>query len=55
MGESVGIDSFFGVGAMPKAYSANIRGRVIARIEGRRYATRGGGTLRGQCQYRSNG
>jgi len=34
MGESVGIDSFFGIGAMPKAYSANIRGRVIARIEG---------------------
>jgi len=25
---------FFGAGAMPKAYSADIRGRVIARIEG---------------------
>jgi transposase len=33
MSESVGIDSHFGSGTMPKAYSADIRGRVIARVE----------------------
>jgi transposase len=33
MSESVGIDSQFGGGTMPKAYSADIRGRVIARVE----------------------
>jgi transposase len=33
MGESVGIDSHFGSRTMPKAYSADIRGRVIARVE----------------------
>jgi transposase len=34
MGESDGIDSLFGGRTMPKSYSADIRGRVIARVEG---------------------
>ncbi len=34
MSESVGIDSILGGQTMPKAYSADIRGRVIARVEG---------------------
>ena len=34
MSESNGIDSFLGGGTMPAAYSADIRGRVIARVEG---------------------
>lgn len=34
MGESVGIDSLFGGRTMPKSYSADIRGRVIARVAG---------------------
>jgi transposase len=33
MSESIGIDSLFGGGTMPKAYSADMRGRVIARVE----------------------
>jgi transposase len=31
--ESIGIDSLLGVGRMPKAYSADMRERVIARVE----------------------
>jgi len=34
MSESVGIDSLFGGRAMPRSYSADLRGRVIARVEG---------------------
>jgi transposase len=33
MGDSVGIDSPLGGGAMPKPYSADMRERVIARVE----------------------
>jgi transposase len=33
MSESVGIDSNLGKRTMPKAYSTDIRGRVIARVE----------------------
>jgi transposase len=33
MGESISIDSALGEGTMPAAYSADIRGRVIARVE----------------------
>jgi len=33
MSESIGIDSLLGGGPMPKAYSADMRGRVIARVE----------------------
>jgi transposase len=33
MGDSIGIDSSLGEGTMPAAYSADIRGRVIARVE----------------------
>jgi transposase len=33
MGESIGIDSSLGGGTMPTAYSADLRGRVIARVE----------------------
>ena len=33
MRESSGIDSLLGGGTMPKAYSADMRGRVIARVE----------------------
>src|SRR5207344_54712 len=33
MGESIGIDSILGGGTMPTAYSADLRGRVIARVE----------------------
>jgi transposase len=32
MSESIGIDSILGGGSMPKAYSADIRERVIARV-----------------------
>ena len=32
-GESIGIDSHLGSGTMPRAYSADMRGRVIARVE----------------------
>ncbi len=34
MSESIGIDSLFGGRTMPRSYSADIRGRVIARVEG---------------------
>jgi transposase len=33
MGESIGIDSFLGAGTMPRAYSSDMRTRVIARVE----------------------
>jgi transposase len=33
MSESIGIDSILGGRTMPTAYSANIRGRMIARVE----------------------
>ena len=33
MSESIGIDSIFGGGAMPRAYSADMRARVIGRVE----------------------
>jgi len=33
MGESTGTDSILGGGAMPKAYSADMRERVIGRVE----------------------
>ena len=33
MSESIGIDSLLGGGTMPKAYSSDMRGRVIARVE----------------------
>jgi hypothetical protein len=33
MSESIGIDSIFGVGAMPSAYFADMRARVIGRVE----------------------
>jgi transposase len=33
MRESIGIDSIWGGGSMPKAYSTDMRGRVIARVE----------------------
>jgi transposase len=33
MRESIGIDSLLGVGTMPKSYSADMRVRVIARVE----------------------
>jgi transposase len=33
MSESIGIDSILGGGTMPTAYSADLRGRVIARVE----------------------
>jgi transposase len=33
MSESIGLDSHFGGRTMPKAYSTDIRGRVIARVE----------------------
>ena len=33
MSESIGIDSILGEGTMPTAYSTDIRGRVIARVE----------------------
>jgi transposase len=34
MRESIGIDSLLGGGAMPKAYSGDVRQRVIAQVEG---------------------
>ena len=33
MSESIGIDSLWGAGTMPRAYSADMRERVIARVE----------------------
>jgi transposase len=33
MSESIGIDSLWGVGKMPRAYSADMRARVIGRVE----------------------
>jgi transposase len=33
MGDSIGVDSLLGGGTMPAAYSVDIRGRVIARVE----------------------
>jgi transposase len=33
MTESIGIDSLLGAGTMPRAYSADMRTRVIARVE----------------------
>jgi transposase len=33
MADSIGIDSLLGKGTMPAAYSADIRGRVIASVE----------------------
>jgi transposase len=33
MADSIGIDSLLGEGTMPAAYSADIRGRVIASVE----------------------
>lgn len=33
MSESIGIDSIWGAGTMPRAYSADMRERVIARVE----------------------
>ena len=40
--DSIGIDSLLGEETMPAAYSADIRGRVIASVE-RVLATRGSG------------
>jgi len=34
MSESIGIDSLWGARTMPRAYSADMRTRVIARVEG---------------------
>jgi transposase len=33
MSDSIGIDSIWGAGAMPRAYSADMRERVIGRVE----------------------
>jgi hypothetical protein len=50
MGESIGIDSLLGRWAMPKAYSGDMRERVIAEVESGASRREAAEEFEGQCQ-----
>ena len=55
MADSIGIGSLLGEGTMPAAYSADIRGRVIASVESGSSRREAAETLMSVRVQRSNG